>query len=65
MTDEYKGVKVGIEVELGNAMLTELAVTVILLEEVRRRHPRAFDAAVEAIRTVDEPVITSFNGKPL
>ena len=54
MDDDYKGIRVGVEVKLGESLPpSELIVTVILLEEIKRRDPKAYKAAVKAIEETE------------
>lgn len=49
MDPEYKGIKVGVEIELGNTHLSQLTIVMILLEEIRQKHPKEFKIASKAI----------------
>jgi hypothetical protein len=51
--DDYKGIKVGVEIKLGERLpSSQLAIVVILLEEIRNKYPREYAAAVKAIQEV-------------
>jgi len=55
--DDYKGIRVGVEVRLGERLPEadpELAVAVLLLLELKGKHPKAFKAAMLAINAMDE-----------
>jgi len=67
MTDEYKGIKIGVEVKLGERLPgdDDLAVTLLLLLELKSKHPKAFKAAMLAIAEMDKPVTATYMGKPL
>lgn len=56
MDDDYKGIRVGVEIKLGEARLSELAVTIMLLDEIKRLHPRAYSAAVKAIEEAEDVI---------
>jgi len=51
---EYTGVRVGVEVKLGEAILSPFTTTLILLEEVKKRHPKEFSVAIKALAELED-----------
>lgn len=52
-SEEYQGVKVGFEIELGNAMLSQLTIVMLMVEWIRERYPQEFKAAIKAIQELE------------
>lgn len=53
MEDDYKGLTVGIEIKLGLTPPTQLGTVLLLLEELRMRHPKEFKAAMLSIEAME------------
>lgn len=63
MEDDYKGIRVGVELRLGERLPEadpDLAVALLLLLELKGRDPKVFRAAMLAINAMDE---VSTNGR--
>ena len=57
MNDDYKGIRVGVEVLLGERLPEadpELTVCLLLLLELKGKHPKGFKAAMLAVNAMDE-----------
>lgn len=54
--DEYKGIRVGVEVKLGEQMPFDdgLLTTMIIMTELKNRNPKAFKVALQAMHDMDE-----------
>lgn len=55
MDDDYKGIRVGVEIKLGEKLPIDdgLITNIIIMTELKNRNPKAFKAAIAAMQEME------------